>query len=244
MISKAEEPPIPKNYGKSYFFAFLASLFAACSNIISSQMSKKYAFRALFAEFSGFYVSWLFYHLFLFLRRIILKTESSSNYKKAVDENQSQEKISFELIFVPLRRGLIILSCISCLTLTYYYAAKSGINQGIITSIFSSSLIFTSIWFFIFHGQKLTKWDLVGVTMVIACILCISIAKSSSSSASSDTSIYKLYAVILALAEGVLFSIRTIDMNKTSKLKISVMQTNIDANLVLATILLPFYIYF
>ena len=45
-------------------------------------MSKKYALKALFAEFIGFYITWICYHFYIFLKRKIGKSENNSNYKK------------------------------------------------------------------------------------------------------------------------------------------------------------------
>lgn len=55
------------------------------------------------------------------------------------------------------------------------FADKSGINPGIISSIFSSTCVFTIIMFYFWKHQKLTLNDWAGTFFIILCVVFISI---------------------------------------------------------------------
>jgi drug/metabolite transporter (DMT)-like permease len=57
--------------------------------------------------------------------------------------------------------------------LTFGFAAKSGVNSGIISSIFSSCVIFTPIIFRVKYGQKVTHKDIGGAFFIVVCIVLI-----------------------------------------------------------------------
>ena len=79
-------------------------------------------------------------------------------------------------MLVPVRRAIVQLLIQFTIMMTFSYSEKSGINQGIASSIFSTCLIFVAAYFYFKEGQKLTFWDAVGITMVIACVVMISLS--------------------------------------------------------------------
>lgn len=79
---------------------------------------------------------------------------------------------------VPFQRCIINLMGQVLVTLTFYFAGKSGMNSGIIASIFSSSVIVSLFAFYILYGQKVTKWGLLGSLMVVACVVMIGVGPS------------------------------------------------------------------
>jgi drug/metabolite transporter (DMT)-like permease len=58
---------------------------------------------------------------------------------------------------------------------TFAFAFPSGVNAGIISSIFASSCIFTIIIFFFKYGQKVTKFDALGAFMIILCVALVGV---------------------------------------------------------------------
>ena len=87
---------------------------------------------------------------------------------------QIKYELNWICFCVPIMRGLlqgwmqvVIIAC-------FQFAGKSGVNSGIIASIFSSCVIITPIIFHFKHGQKLSKGDMVGGVFILACILLIS----------------------------------------------------------------------
>jgi len=56
---------------------------------------------------------------------------------------------------------------------TFYCAGLSGVNSGIIASIFSSSAIFSPVFFFLFHDQKMTNFDVAGCAAIVVSVFVI-----------------------------------------------------------------------
>ena len=76
-------------------------------------------------------------------------------------------------------------------------------------------MLFTAIIFRVKYGQELSKFDLVGCSFIVACVILISIGASESSGNGTqdvDTK-YLLLAVVFALSVGVSFSINTTNVN-------------------------------
>jgi len=91
----------------------------------------------------------------------------------------------------------------------------AGINQGVISSIFTCSIIFTAIFFFIFYGEKLNLRHLVGIFFMTVCVVLISVGSESSTSTtteSTDTTNYLVLAVVLAIFTGLAFAINSLAM--------------------------------
>jgi len=123
------------------------------------------------------------------------------------------------------------------------FAGKSGMNTGIITSLFTTSLIFTSVYFFFKHGQKLTIFDIIGIIMVIGCVIIISM--SGSGSTTEVDSKYQTGAIIFSILTGLMFTINNIEMHYTMKnTTLTPSKMNIDGGLVQGVFLLPFWIYY
>jgi len=57
--------------------------------------------------------------------------------------------------------------------MTFYFAGMANTNSGVIASIFSTCVAFTAAFFFFLHGQKLTKYDIIGCTFVIGSVVLI-----------------------------------------------------------------------
>ena len=67
---------------------------------------------------------------------------------------------------------LIVIRC-------FAFAAKSGVNGGIISTIFSSSSVFTILIFYFKYGQQITKFDILGTFCIILCVVLIALGGSS-----------------------------------------------------------------
>lgn len=76
-----------------------------------------------------------------------------------------------------ISRATILLTTELVIVQTFALIAKSGVNPGVISIIYSSSsIVFTSVIFYFKHGQKLTKWDLLGTLFIIASIIMIGLS--------------------------------------------------------------------
>ena len=123
----------------------------------------------------GLYASWIIFHL----RKCYITWDSFEDFKtNSIYYEQSQDgqiRFSITRFLVPIRRGCILTACLSMLVLTYQVATKGKINHGIISSIFSTSLVYSSVWFWIVHKQKLNRSQICGITLVILCVVLISL---------------------------------------------------------------------
>lgn len=65
-----------------------------------------------------------------------------------------------------------------CMTfVSFKYAALAGINQGVIASIFTSGVIFTSVLFYFIYSEALTKKDLIGIVFIMVGVALIGFGK-------------------------------------------------------------------
>lgn len=66
------------------------------------------------------------------------------------------------------------------------FADKSGINPGIISSIFSSTCVFTIIMFYFWKKQKLSLNDWIGTLFIMLCVVFISVGGGESEETPAD----------------------------------------------------------
>lgn len=81
-----------------------------------------------------------------------------------------------------LTRALAIMLLVITTCATFYFAFISGVNPGIISTIFVSNLVILAIWFYFAYGQKVTCQDFIGGTLVIACVVMIAMSTSTGDS--------------------------------------------------------------
>ena len=74
---------------------------------------------------------------------------------------------------------IVIIQC-------FEFAARSGVNGGIISTIFSSSSLFSIIIFYFKYGQKVTKMDYLGTFFILLCVVLIALGGAGGLSDDSD----------------------------------------------------------
>ena len=118
-------------------------------------------------------------------------------------------------------------------------------NQGIIGSIFSTSIIFSSILFYFVYKEILTIRHLVGITFMCGSVAMISLGGESSSSSQNVQTKYLTLAVILALLTGVTLSVNAIIMRHyITKVKFSALQLNNDGGLIQMSVLMVLFVMY
>ena len=107
---------------------------------------------------------------------------------------------------------LVIVQC-------FEFAAKSGVNGGIISSIFASSSLFSIVIFYFKYGQKVTKMDFLGTFFILLSVVLIALGGAGGSSDDSielteeqsrDQKIQLSLALIFALLSGFILSMNTV----------------------------------
>jgi hypothetical protein len=59
---------------------------------------------------------------------------------------------------MPVLRSLLLISIVLCVNMSLFFFQKSGSDQntGIITSMFTTAVIWTTVYFYVFFGQSIT----------------------------------------------------------------------------------------
>jgi drug/metabolite transporter (DMT)-like permease len=102
-----------------------------------------------------------------FLTGHFWKAEDSNFFKKDLQGNICLNKINV--------LGLIIRTCFTIMVqtstmLALMYAKKSGLNQGLITSMFATYCIFTTVFSYFLFNEKLSLKFSIGISFMIACV--------------------------------------------------------------------------
>jgi len=58
---------------------------------------------------------------------------------------------------------------------SFAFVARSGVNAGVMSIIYSSCMIFTPIIFYFKYGQKLGCSDAIGGFLIVICVLIIGV---------------------------------------------------------------------
>ena len=207
------------NHRLSYLFSFCAGLSFAVANYIASDLSINLGFIWIFLTFPSATLIWVLFHIYN--HQQLNKKEPtpfwwSSEKSVYFKVNEAGEKVfDWHTFGAPIRRIFCQLSIQILLFFTFKFAAESNINTGIITSCFATSLIFTSVYFYFKHSQKLTVTDGLGICMVISCVVIISLSGKASSTdgVEEEFSWYRFMAVLSSILCGAMFTINSIDLH-------------------------------
>ena len=121
---------------------------------------------------------------------------------------------------MPVTRAMFAAAIQILIVITFYFAAEGGVNAGIVSSIFSTSVIFSCIIFYCKYGQKLSNYDFVGISLVIACVALISTSGSTEIQEDSKSD-YKIFAILMATLVGLTFSLNSVDLHHGMKVGFS-----------------------
>lgn len=77
--------------------------------------------------------------------------------------------------------GIIIRPCINVsfqisIIKAFQYATIAGLNAGVITSMFSTYCIFTSVFTYFIFGEKLKLKFILGIILMLSCVILISLS--------------------------------------------------------------------
>ena len=109
----------------------------------------------------------------------------------------------------------LTLICFSYLSL--YFASLAGISTGVITSLYTSGIIFVAILYYFVFGERLTCRDCVGISIIIVGGVFIGIGKPSQDSVKLDIneneqSKNMLLSIFFALNCGLSFAVNALVM--------------------------------
>lgn len=239
-----------------YTNAYLKWTFAACiffgtSNFLTGHLSTKLGTAGGYPFFIGNLISWILYHSFIGYHNREL-TGSLWNKETSTYYDVHTGKIELSRLMGPISRGIIQVATFFAVFLTMEFAFKAGVNQGIIASLFSTSIVFSSILFYFLYEEKLSIRHLIGLALMLTAVVLISIGKPSSSSLTEGSSVsteleaeqayYLVLAIIFALICGLILTINAVIMRHYVKyLHISPLQLNNDGGLLQLVVLLVLF---
>lgn len=203
------------------------------------------------------------------------KDEESSKPNEADVSKEPVTKLGFSCARFQgsISRGVIELLINVALIYSFMFAEKSGINPGIISSIFSSTCVFTIIMFYFWKKQKLSINDWIGTFFIMLCVVFISIGGGAGDSDDEDltaasnstarllagagpskgpkiklskeeANMYLYFSVIAALIAGFILSVNTVSLQYCVNVGCRIDQANFDGNFLMFLIFFPMYLIF
>jgi drug/metabolite transporter (DMT)-like permease len=150
-------------------------------------------------------------------------------------------------------RLLIQIALIGFITLTFFYSDKAGVNSGIMSTNFSSCLVFVAILFYCKYKQKMNKFDYLGSLFILGSVVFIAIGGNNRTSESTDVTDGEIKeissgaligAIVFGLLVGLTFSLNALHMKYCQDdLHYPGEVMMLDQNTTFGLFLLPFYIY-
>ena len=255
---------IPKGHQsqvKPLMFALASSFLFAFGDYLIADLSPVINHRWMYAQWFNNIIVGLIYHIFQWrhnnserakneLAPLSFFDKSGSVYWKSKGESFVVDMTS---VWVAVRRGLFQSLINFLLDLLFFNANAAKMNTGIVTVLFSISLVLTSVWFFFRHGERLGVQDYLGVVCIGACVAMVSSGGSHSSDGNvpitdplviAELDEYKDMAVMIGLILGVIFTFNGIECHyNMQNTRVNSMQANIDGHLLIAIVMLPIWIW-
>ena len=72
-----------------------------------------------------------------------------------------------------LLRGLNHIALISVTFMAFKHADSAHVNQGVIAGLFTSGVVFTTIFFWLIYGEKITFKTFIGMSIIISGVISV-----------------------------------------------------------------------
>lgn len=103
--------------------------------------------------------------------------QAADGFQAAEGLSGGQRRFNWPAFWGVFIRGINHMLLICMTFVAFKYAALAQINQGVIASLFTSGVIFTSALFFCIYREALTIKDLIGMFFIIAGVALIGFGK-------------------------------------------------------------------
>jgi len=148
---------------------------------------------------------------------------------------------------VPLARACIQVLASLTIALTFYYSEMSGVNSGIISTNFSSSIVFVTLFFHIWYKQVLNKIEVLGCVFIILGVVLIGFGGSIDDGRGSEMAKVSVKFLILAsifgVSAGLVTSLNSVSMKfHVQEMGFPPEQMIMDGNFIVGIVLLPFFL--
>ena len=98
--------------------------------------------------------------------------------------------LCWERLFLPVVHSLINCWAYGSIFGAFYFLGlcEHPVNSGVVSSLFSSSLVFVAVLFYIYFGQKMSLQGIGGIGLIVAsiCVISLSAETNSAADVSSD----------------------------------------------------------
>ena len=171
------------------------------------------------------------------------------NWKNSPFRDPDTDKFRWSPVWAVILDTIIKVSAGYFVIVSFKYAMYAGINQGVITTIFTLSAIYVALISWFMFNEKLNRFHIIGMLLLIGCTILIVFSKSPD--ASKTLKVYDqevqqespLPAVLFALLTTVLYSFRTIYVKLfVQKLKFNTFDYMTYSYLLSGVFFLPFMI--
>ena len=127
-----------------------------------------------------------------------------------------------------------------CIMNTFYFGGKAGMNTGVLSSFYVTSVVFTVVIFYFLYGQKVSKSDLIGASFIMLCVILISTGSADDNIEKKNEFKYTIFAIMFAIMAAFCFSLRPLTVQYSMDLGVDISQSFYDCNLMGFIIVLPF----
>ena len=164
-----------------------------------------------------------------------------------VKNDSGEYKLSCARVAIPFIRSLFNIAINGSISTTFYFAAKSNVNSGIIACNFSSGLVFVAIIFYFKYGQKMFLADWVGSFFIVLSVILIALGGSGNDEDAVEIDTINLVlAIVFGLITGLVFALNGLNMKYYGEIPIPfpAFQMIFDANFCFGLYMFPFFLYY
>ena len=206
--------------------ATLASLIYGISSYFNSELAGKHSTLGLFPLAFGSILVWVVHTWYY-------RTEPTF-YKG----NRTRQ------MGVLMRALAYLGGCIFAAT-SLGYSTKAHINRGIVVALWTSNVVFTTIEFAIFYGERINWKEAGGMALVISSAVCISHNNSEpTNEGESVQGYYLIVTVVWSIATGFVFSMAAlVSKHYTSQCDFTPLKLTVDGLGLSALPMLAGYVY-
>ena len=214
------------------------------ANAIQSELSKIYGPRAITTFWIGGLLCFSAYHSLNYYFKIEKGAGMGIYFVKEALELSIQDsdeshalKLNKPKIFFVLLRALIQQTAMGFLIASYYHAnlCSDKLNTGVITCLFTTRIVYSTLMFYFFYGQKICWQTGIGMAFTITCVAFISIGdpskqiRATTEELSEYSEQYMILAIIFGLIVGFNFALNLfVTKYMLSKFNFPTLQMNFD----------------
>jgi len=125
---------------------------------------------------------------------------------KAVRNDFPKPDFSCSVLFYVFIDAILSFAGGMSMIISLHVAIASGINQGVITSLFALQSIFLAIIGWLMFNEHIKWFHYIGIFLMFSCAACISFGRLSGTEHGGEISMSPQLAVLITLATPILFS--------------------------------------